>query len=418
MRKWLGRFAPLLVHFIAAIARAQAVPSPPMPPDAALPQAAPLASSTELVDEQKLAPAPAAAPSQPFKLGAYVELFYQWNFERPSNAITHYRAFDNRHNTFTLANAALDAQWDYEGVIGQLTLQVGHTPSTYYLSEPQQEATSGANGSGSELWKYLQQAYAGYRFYEVLTVTVGLFLSPIGPEPMAIKDNWNWSRSNLFFGLPFYHTGARATYAWGDGWAFGLAALNGWNSVVDNNARKSVALQLTLTRVKLATSLLYLGGVERARGAAEEQPWRHMLDAHGTWHSTAWLSLSLQLNAGLERNRFGDSRWIATAAYLRAQLLKPLFLALRGDFFREHVARNERGMAQAMFWPVSWVSAATATLDYRPHAQVSFRAEYRHDQGQAPLYFGGSVERDAATAAYLPNRRAQDTFTLGTTAWF
>jgi hypothetical protein len=59
---------------------------------------------------------------------------------------------------------------------------------------------------------------------------------------MAVRDNWNWSRSNLFFGLPFYHTGVRATYALTE---LGITAggYNGWNSVLDNNAEKSVALR-------------------------------------------------------------------------------------------------------------------------------------------------------------------------------
>ena len=60
------------------------------------------------------APFPAAAE----KLGAYVETLYQWNFNRPSNRITNYRGFDNRHDTFTLANVALDAQWDVHDIFG------------------------------------------------------------------------------------------------------------------------------------------------------------------------------------------------------------------------------------------------------------------------------------------------------------
>jgi hypothetical protein len=56
----------------------------------------------------------AAAPVtnlNPFQLGGYVEALYQWNFNSPSNGITNYRGFDNRHNTFTVSNIALDVQW-------------------------------------------------------------------------------------------------------------------------------------------------------------------------------------------------------------------------------------------------------------------------------------------------------------------
>ena len=67
---------------------------------------------------------------RPFTLGGYAEALYQWNFNDPSNGITNFRGFDNRHNSFTLSNVALDANWDDGDLIGRLTLQVGHTPST------------------------------------------------------------------------------------------------------------------------------------------------------------------------------------------------------------------------------------------------------------------------------------------------
>ncbi|HVZ33840.1 MAG TPA: outer membrane beta-barrel protein, partial [Polyangiaceae bacterium] len=176
---WLRKLAAAL-GLIASVATAQA-------------QSASDADQKETDDEV------AKPPAAPYTLGAYVEAFYQWNFNEPSNQITNYRGFDNRSNTFTISNAALDAQWDYRDVLGHLTLQVGHTPSTYYSSEPTRAGASGANGTSAELWKYLQQANVGYRFADVISVSAGIFLSPIGPENMAIKDNWNWSRSDLFF---------------------------------------------------------------------------------------------------------------------------------------------------------------------------------------------------------------------------
>src|SRR5690606_11693437 len=96
--------------------------------------------------EADAATSPAEA-SSPFTLGGYAEAFYQWNFNDPSNGITNFRGFDNRHNTFTLSNVALDATWDYEGIVGRLGLQIGHTPSTYYAGEPSVAGASGANAS-------------------------------------------------------------------------------------------------------------------------------------------------------------------------------------------------------------------------------------------------------------------------------
>lgn len=369
---------------------------------------------------QQTEPAPPVQPApNPFTLGGYAEANYQWNFNAPSNGITNFRGFDNRHNSFTLSNVALDAQWDSGHLIGRLTLQVGNTPSTYYLAEPSLPGSSAANASGVELWKYLQQAYAGYRFGvgRGLAVTAGLFLSPIGPESMAVKDNWFWSRSNLFFGLPFYHTGARVTYTLSDTWAATLAAYNGWNSVVDNNEEKSLSAQLTYTGPEVALSVLYFGGVERAKGAPEGRAWRHLFDAHGTWKASSWLSLIVHGNSGFEVNEFGTSSWTAGALHARFRLEKRLFLALRGDGFREVRAKNGAGQADALFWPAPWVSSGTATLDVQPHERASFRLEYRHDRAGGEMFFGGTVAATEASIA-APNRRAQNTVTLGLTTWF
>lgn len=363
---------------------------------------------------------PSPAPP-PFVLGAYAEAFYQWNFNGPSNGITNVRGFDNRHDTFTLANVAFDARWDSERLLGRMTLQFGHTPSTYYSSEPALAGSSGANATSAELWKYLQQAYVGYRFDvgRGLEVTAGLFLSPIGPEGMAVRDNWSWSRSNLFFGLPFYHTGVRAKLELSDRWSITAGGYNGWNSVVDGNDEKSVSGQLEYRRDEtIHASFLYFGGVERPREAVEGRAFRHLFDAHVTWNVTASLSLIAHANGGFEPNAFGTSGWGAGALHARHRLVENVFVAARGDVFVEEVAASGEGRATPIFWAVPWVSSGTLTIDYRPHPRVSFRGELRHDHAGGPLYFGGAVEGDGVASPFVPNRPSQDTLTCGVTTWF
>ena len=374
---------------------------------------APLVASALLVAPAARAQTPPRTP--PFTLSGYAEAFYQWNFNAPANGITHLRGFDNRHNSFTLANVALEARWDYRDLVGRVALQVGHTPSTYYLSEPALPGAPGSNASGAELWKYVQQAYVGYRFGvgRGLTVTAGLFLSPIGPESMPVREDWNWSRSNLFFGLPFYHTGLRASYPLTDRWTLTAAAYNGWNSVVDNNDEKSVSLAVTYEVTgRVTASALYFSGVERPAGAPEGRAWRHLLDAYVTWHVTPALSLLAHANAGFEPNAFGASAWVAGALYARLAVHRRVFVAVRADAFYESAASNGAGSAARIFWPVAWVASGTATLDLRPHEQVSIRLEYRHDHAAGPVYFGRSDAQD------VPTRDAQDTVTAGMTTWF
>lgn len=364
--------------------------------------------------------APPPAPSSPFTLGGLVEAYYQWNFGEPSNGLTHFRGFDSRHDTFTLSSASLDALWDDGELVGRATLQFGAASATSYAAEPSLPGAPGASGSSAEVWRYLQQAYAGYRVPvgEGLTLTAGLFLSPVGPEAMAVRDNWNWSRSNLFFGLPFYHTGLRASYPLSERWDATLAVYNGWNSVVDNNDGKTLSAQLNYHRPEVAAAFVYLGGPERAAGATEGRGWRHLFDAHATWHAAPWLSLAAYGDGGWEQTRFGTSRWGAGALYARVRLAPPLYLAVRSDAFWESTASGDAGEASPIFWPAPWVSSGTATLDYRAHERATLRLEYRHDRAGADLYFGGDVVGDGEAVPFVMNRRAQDTVTLGVSTWF
>ncbi|MBK8173056.1 MAG: porin [Sandaracinaceae bacterium] len=363
----------------------------------------------------------AAETPPPFTLSGYAEAYYSYNFNQPSNGITAFRGFDSRHNSFAISNVALDAQWDAHNVVGRVMLQVGQTPSTYYLGETSIVGGGGVAGGDASLWKYIQQAYAGYRFgtEHPLLVSGGLFLSPIGPESIPVRDSWNWSRSNLFFGLPFYHVGARAALNITDEWVATLGVYNGWNSALDNNPQKSIQAQLTYNRPDhLSVSMLYMGGTERNAGAAEGKPWRHLFDAYALWTVNTRLSLMLHGDVGFEPNTFGTSSWAAAAAYARVKLVDGLFVAARADVFYEHLAANASGSASPIFFPASWVSSGTLTLEARPADHVSFRLEFRHDQAASQIYYGGDVSGDGTSMPFLANSRAQNTLTLGATAWF
>lgn len=248
-----------------------------------------------------------------------------------------------------------------------------------------------------------------------LTLQAGVFLSPIGPEAIPIKDNWNWSRSNLFFGLPFYHTGVKLSYPVSGRWVMTVAAFNGWNSVTDLNSEKSVMAQAVYAvPERLALSLLYFGGVERPHLAPEGRAWRHLLDAHLQLRVTPWLELLVHANAGLEPNALDVNGWLAGAVYVRFQPLPQLFVAIRGDAFWERP-----GAAAAIFWPVPWVASGTLTLDYRPVERISLRLEFRHDHAGGDAFFSGRVRGDgSALAPFVPNRAAQDTLTAGVVGWF
>ena len=370
--------------------------------------------STPALAQATAAPqSPAAAPT--FKASGYVEAFYQLNFNWPSNLTTAWRGFDDRSNSFTISNVALDVTGGLGPVSARIALQVGHAPASYSLAEPTYPAQAGVGPSDPALWRIVQQAYASYQIPvgRGLLAEAGIFLSPIGIENLPVNTQWNWSRSDLFFALPYYHAGVRFTYPFSDRLSGTLYVVNGWNDIVNRNRYPSFAgvANYTVTD-RIALQLLYFGGVERPTGAPEGQPWRHLFDGTATWNVTPWLVLAAQADAGFEDNDLGTSSWTDAAAYLRVQAHPKLFFAARADRIHEHAPAG----AAWLFFPADDVASETVTAEYRPADGYSLRLEYRHDHATAPIYFEGSVP--SAQGADVPTARSQQTLTLGAVASF
>jgi hypothetical protein len=272
------------------------------------------------------------------------------------------------------------------------------------------------------LWRHLQQAYVGYEapLGLGLQLQAGLFLSPIGMEGIAVKDNRNWSRSDLFFALPAYHAGLRGTQQLTERLSVTAAVYNGWNSVVDNNEEKSLSMQLLYADPDaLSFAVLYFGGVERPDAAPEGQPWRHLFDAWVQVRVADPLWLAAHGDAGFEQTDFGTSSWAGGAVYAQARAATWLYFAARGDYFSEYAAVDEAGAAGRIFWPGDWVASVTGTVDVRPSDNISARLEVRHDRGATEMFFSGDVAGDgSADAPFVPTARSQTTLTLGATAWF
>jgi hypothetical protein len=350
-----------------------------------------------------------------FRASGYVETFYQWNFNRPSNGLSNLRGYDNRHDSITISNAVLDTGFRAHTLEARFALQWGHTPAAYYADEPALAGSEGANATGPLLWRHLQRAAVGWNATEALLFEAGLFLSPMGLDAIAVKDNWNWSRTNASTALPDYHVGLRTTWHATDELDIVAGLVNGWNRIVDDNAHKSLFLQAVLKKEKrLSATLTYFGGVERETGAPEGSPLRHAFDAFAQLDVTRWLSAALDATGGWENGRFGVHPWAGAASYLRVQPLSWLYLAPRIDSLWEGAPDG----AESILVPARRVSSFTATADARPAKGVSVRLEYRRDHASTDLYFRGEVEGEGSEEQpFVPNASRQDSVLLGVVGW-
>lgn len=352
-------------------------------------------SSTPIIVLALAAPASARAdadaPASTVTVGGYVEPYYQFNLRDPGSGVTDLRGFDDLHDSVVLQNVAVDVAAERGPVHGRVTLQFGTLGTVVYAAEP--------------VFQHVQQAFVGGVVGGV-TLEAGLFPSPIGPEVYAVKDNWTWSRSNAFFALPFYHAGVRASVPLGEsGWTAFAWAINGWNDVIDNNAWKSVIAGASYANDAVSATVLYNGGVERPTGAPEGQPWRHLFDVNATVTLSDRIAVMAQADAGLEAGDLGTSWWATGALYGQVKVHEQLYVAARADVFREQPGEADGMTASRIFFPTDWIASGTLTLAYQPADGLSLRLEYRHDQAADDVFDDAS-------------RAAQDTITLGATAWF
>jgi Putative beta-barrel porin-2, OmpL-like. bbp2 len=391
--------------------------SEPPPPAATIEIAAPapVPSSAEPAAEEE-------EPAGWVKVGGYVEAYYSVNFAKPENNITNNRWLDEKHNTFTLQTVALDIAAERGPFSAKVTLMFGPTADRWYFEgvrvpETETGVVLSPAGYNNETWKHVQIAYAGYKapLGEGLLLQGGLFATQVGYEGAAVKDNWNWSRSNLFNFLPFFHVGARVGYPLTEKLTLTAAIYNGWNQATDLNGGKTLSLQASYVSGKWLGNLLYLGGPERPQGDGSGQPWRNLFDAVGQFDVHPNLSLALHANAGWETSNFGDHAWAAGALYARAKATDWLYFAARGDGIYESVPEAN---------PSSWillggsdhVLSATLTAELRPVGDgFSLRLEYRHDDSDkdVPLYYKRGFTNGLQNAS-----ATQDTFTIGLTGWF
>jgi hypothetical protein len=330
----------------------------------------------------------AAADPPPIKLGGYVEVFDAYNFNRPANGVTNLRAFDDRHASITVQNAVLEGTWTHGPISGRIALQVGEAGDIYYEAEPVQPPTGSAPATGPVAWRNIQEAYLAYAAPDRIEVAAGLFLSPVGPETVAAHNVWNWSRSNLFFALPFYHVGFRVKRPLGDsGWTVIAMVANGWNNAIDNNHTPSGDVIAAYQKGDWLAQLQYFGGIET-------QGWRNLFDAYVQGPIAGHLSFLLHGDAGFQPG----ASWEGAAGYLKYDFSTQWYAAVRGDYLHN---------TEQIVFPTGWVTSGTVTGSFQPADGVAFRLEYRHDQAASDAYFAGHG-----------TRRYQDTLTLGATAWF
>jgi hypothetical protein len=310
------------------------------------------------------------------EVSGIVDGYYSYNNNKV-DMFTQGRAFDVRHNAFSLQLAKLTLQKanSKDSPLGfRVDLGAGETVD---------RIISVSDSSRNDATKHVLQAYASYvaPLGSGLTIDFGKLYTPVGAEVIETKDNFNYSRGWLFAFGPYYHAGLRVKYAFNDKAALSGFVFNGWDNVFENNvgdnAGKTVGFQLGLTpSKKLALTQTYLAGPEAPLAnlpdISSRDNWRHVADTVVTVYATDKLTLLGNFVYGSDGNNDGvRGHWTGFAAYLKYAFNNRFAFSPRFEVFNDKDGLRT-GLAHT-------VKGITLTQELKLLNNFITRFEYRRD---------------------------------------
>jgi hypothetical protein len=305
-----------------------------------------------------------------------VDGYYSFNNNKV-DMFTQGRAFDVRHNAFSLQLAKLTLQKtnSKDSPLG-FRVDLG-------LGETVDRIISVSDSSRNDATKHVLQAYASYvaPIGGGLTIDFGKMYTPVGAEVIETKDNFNYSRGLLFAYGPYYHAGFRVKYAFNDKAALSGFLFNGWDNVFENNvggnAGKTAGFQLGLTpSKKFALTQTYLAGPEaplaNAPGISARDNWRHISDTVVSVYATDKLTLLGNFVYGSDADNDGvRGHWTGFAGYFKYAFNNRFAFAPRFEVFNDKDGLRT-GVAQT-------VKDITLTQEVKLLNNFITRFEYRRD---------------------------------------
>lgn len=344
--------------------------------------------------------------------GAYVDCYYNYNFNNPVDNTHTVSSSIGRANEFTVNMASMGFESYYKNVIGRIWLQYGQMASI--VQELDGSVAHGRNTSISNL-KFIREATAGYQFNiknkYYLNAEAGIFLSYMGMESYMLNDNWCYQRNMACEFTPFYLSGARFQFlrsATPVKFKQEIWMINGWQSYNSWNqglALGSASCWRPNTDLQLIANFYLAGQDTRNSPGTYRFHHDHSMVAryysHKENRGITQAALSINNHYGFQTgngitpsvnyiigtsvaNRlwFGKNKYALT---LRAEYLKNpgAYLA----FSPSPVVANDFNDALAA-GKVLGIAQATATFDIMPNDYCTFRLEYGYRSSSIP-YFAG-----------------------------
>lgn len=306
--------------------------------------------------------------TSPFSASGYVETYYVYDFNKPSNNTRPAFIYSyNRHNEVNLNLGFLKGSYNTDNVRANLAVMAGTYPNANLASEP-------------GVLKNILEANAGVKISSTknLWVDAGIFSSHIGFESAIGKDSWNLTRSILADNTPYYEAGAKISYTTDDGkWFLSGLVLNGWQRIqrVEGNSMPSFGTQVTFKPNDKATlnssSFIGTDSPDSARLI------RYFHNFYGIFQLSDNVGLTVGFDYGLQqKDPRGSSynQWLSPVIIGRFMLSEKLSMDVRAEYYED-----EYGIIIPTGTPNGFKTTGLSTnMDYKISPNALWRIELRN----------------------------------------
>ncbi|HEX4933148.1 MAG TPA: porin, partial [Gemmatimonadaceae bacterium] len=319
-----------------------------------------------------------AAPDTglPVRVGAFLDAYYAWDFNRPRALDRAFTTQPARHNEFNVNLAHLEAVLSAPKVRGRLALQYGTSVQANYEGEPRV-----GSRSGGEIARHLQEATIGVQLAPSLWLDGGISLSHIGSESWISRDNLTYTRSLIADFSPYYQSGVKLTWQASSSVTAQLHVVNGWQTISESNSDKSIGGRIDwVASPRVTVSAYNLIGNELPDSVE-----RRVRVFHGTSVKVtpnARVTLQGTLDYGWQALGDGTGRWYGFALVGRMQLTGSAALVGRVERYEDPkqviVATGSGTSFRA--------GGGSIGLDVTPAPRLLWRTELRGLTGDGAIF--------------------------------
>ena len=336
----------------------------------------------------------------PFKVSAYLESFYSYDFSNPDDGNRPSFLFNfNRHNEFAPNLALVQLDYDEDRVRGRISLMAGTYANANLAAEP-------------GVLRNIFEAYTGYKLSKDKNIwlDVGVFESHLGFESAVGSRNINLSRSLAAEGSPYYLSGAKVTYT-NDNETLMLSGVitNGWQRMQREVGNKFFAgghqiFWKPSEKLSLNSSS-YIGG---APGYTNFAPTandgdfvlRYFHNFYAQYEVSPIFSLIAGFDYGTQENSQPEEAeeyvsWSVFTLVAQATLNDKMRAGLRYEYFNDPNQVIVYGVPGGSLQ----LSGYSLNLDYSLSQNMLFRVEGRYFSSSNPIFLDNEESNFALTSS-------------------